>query len=112
MIWASPSICVRGCLFLLVFKTAATKEFPHDRGGRDELGINGLNELNDAEKSLCFGIFWFADGHLFQKGFCIGAQQSKFIEESRVEHDVGIFLIREYVFHLASADTTPTFEGV
>ena len=91
----------------LILKTAAADEFAQDRRGRDLVGRDGDEVVEELEHAPRLVVLRNRVGDLAEDLLGEGPQHRNLVEQRRVEHDVGVLLVGEDVFLLAPAHRGP-----
>jgi len=93
-------------------KAATPEEFPQQRSsGNFRIG-NGHEEFQEAQQSMCLGVFGASLGNLPQDGLGVASENGKFKQQGRIEHGIGVLLVREYPFFFSIPHTIPTGNGI
>ena len=83
-----------------IFKARASEEFSHDAGGRNFLVITRDEVVDELKQAMRLRIFWAILWHCREDKLGIRSQYGKLDIKRRVEHHVGILLIRRNPFLL------------
>ena len=62
-------------------------------------------------QTIGFGIFVAVFGHLLEQRFGLRFEDGQLEKHGRVEHDIGIFLVRKYPFVLSGTNAGPPTDG-
>ena len=97
---------------ILVFERTSSQELPQDRGGWYFPSWYGLDVREEFQQTFRFGVFRVFHQYFFQQWNSLLFQGSQLIHESRVKHDIGLFLVRGDVFLFTGKHAFPSFQGV
>ena len=86
-------------------------EFPDNGVIGNGLVINGFHDLQHVQEIPCHRIFCCIPGNLLQERAGIFLENSQFIDQGGIEHDVRFFAEGEDVLFFSIPDLAPVLDG-